>query len=142
MIGTLLLAAALGATVPQAAQRTIADANQAWLEAMKRQDAAGVAAPYADDAVFVTPTGETLHGRAAIEAFHRERFQKSARVIDGQIADDGMTLEGQLVYEWGHATLRVAGTDGKTTSATGRFLTVWSPDASGRWRIIRNLSLP
>jgi len=84
MIGTLLIATALGATVPQAAKRTIADANSAWLEAMKRQDAIGVAAPYADDAVFVTPTGETLHGRAAIETFHRERFQKSGRVVDGR----------------------------------------------------------
>jgi len=24
----------------------------------------------------------------------------------------------------------------------GRYLTVWSQDASGRWRILRNLSLP
>ena len=130
------------ATVPELARKTIAEANAAWLEAMKRQDAKAVAEPYADDAVFVTPTGDTLHGRAEIEAFHRDRFQKSGRVLDGTIEDDGLTLEGKLIYEWGHATLRVAGGGGRISEAGGRFLTVWAADSTGRWRIIRNLSLP
>ncbi len=133
---------AAGASVPAAARQTIAAANAAWLDAMKRQDAVAVAEPYSDDAIFVSPTGDAVRGRAAIEALYRERFQHSGRVVDGRIEDDGLTLEGALVYEWGHATLRVATAGGGTTTAGGRFLTVWAADASGRWRISRNLSLP
>ncbi|HZT75527.1 MAG TPA: SgcJ/EcaC family oxidoreductase [Vicinamibacterales bacterium] len=140
----LITAAALtlaADAVPEAARHTIAQANAAWLEAMKHQDAAAIAAVYGDEAIFVTPTGESLRGRAAIEAFERARFAQTGRVVDGRIEDDGLTTAGRLVYEWGHATLQIERPDDRAT-VTGRFLTVWSPDASGRWRIIRNLSLP
>jgi|SRR5581483_3728570 len=143
---TILLAALAAATgpssIPDAAAKTIAATNAAWLEAMKRQDAAAIAAIYGDDAVFVTPTGDPLRGRAAIEAFERDRFARSGRVLDGSIEDDGVTQTGAYVYEWGHATLRVAGRGAASSSVTGRFLTVWAQDAAGRWRIIRNVSLP
>lgn len=143
----LLVAAAAGGaagptTVPAAARRTIAATNAGWLDAMKRQDAPAIAAIYGDEAVFVTPTGEALRGRTAIEAFDRQRFEANGRVLDGSIGDDGLTRTGPFVYEWGHATLRVAGRDGTPHDVSGRFLTVWTAEASGRWHIIRNLSLP
>lgn len=137
----MMIATPCPADVPEVTCRTIADANAAWLQAMKRQDAAAVADAYGDDAVFVTPTGETLKGRAAIERFSRERFARTGRVIDGTIEDDGFARTGEYVYEWGHATLDVESRDGKRSRVTGRFVTVWAADARGRWRIIRNLSL-
>lgn len=136
-----LLAPAPQDSIPSAARATIAKTNAGWLEAMKRQDAAAIAAIYGDTAVFVTADGQSLRGQKTIEAFERGRFEKNGRVIDGTIEDDGLTRAGPYVYEWGHATLRVTATSGKTTSVTGRFLTVWAADANGQWRIIRNLSL-
>ncbi len=141
MLVAALLAAAAGSSIPDAARKTIDATNAAWLDAMKRHDAAAIAAIYGDDAVFVTPAGDSLRGRAAIEAFERDRFATNGRVLDGSIADDGVTRTGKYVYEWGHATLRMAGPLGSPSTVTGRFLTVWAQDASGRWRIIRNLSL-
>jgi len=135
------IAGATAADVPADARRTITETNAAWLQAMKRQDAAAIAAIYGDDAVFVTPTGEALKGRAAMERFERERFAQTGRVIDGTIEDDGLARTGAYVYEWGHAALTVERRDGKTSHVVGRFLTVWSADAHGRWHIIRNLSL-
>jgi uncharacterized protein (TIGR02246 family) len=138
----LSVAAASAPPIPVAARRTIAETNARWLAAMKRQDAAAIAAIYGDDAVFITPTGETVHGRAAIEKFERERFEHAGRVLDGTIEDEGLTRSGELVYEWGHARLRTVRADGAEGTVTGRFLTVWAADSNGRWRIIRNLSLP
>lgn len=140
--GAVGIAAADRDEVPPAVKQTIAKANNDWLTAMKAQDAAGVAAPYADDAVFVLPTGDSVQGRAAIERMSRERFARTGRVVDGTIGDDGLTRTGQYVYEWGHANLRVAAGEGRTVASGGHFLTVWAADANGRWRIIRNLSLP
>ena len=138
----LLMAPAASGAIPTAARRTITETNAAWLRAMKRQDAATIAAIYGDDAVFVTPDGQSLRGRTAIETFERGRFEKSGRVLDGTIEDDGLSASGPYVYEWGHATLRIAQSAGGAATVTGRFLTVWSADSRGRWRIIRNLSLP
>lgn len=138
----LLIAAAETAAVPAAARQAIAESNAAWLQAMKRQDAAAIAAIYGDDAVFVTATGEALRGRATLEAFERKRFEATGRVLDGTIVDDGVTRTGPFVYEWGHATLRFDRGAGSSTRSTGRFLTVWAADSKGRWRIVRNLSLP
>src|SRR5262249_36393008 len=137
-----LIGAPIADTIPAAARRTIAEANAAWLEAMKRQDASAIAAIYSDQAVFITPDGDTLRGRAAIENFERDRFLKTGRVLEGTIEDDGLTQTGPYVYEWGHATMRVARPDGTSRRVSGRFLTVWAADSRGRWRIIRNLSLP
>jgi ketosteroid isomerase-like protein len=47
-----------------------------------------------------------------------------------------------MIYEWGHAEIEMSGRANQAASrVTARYLTVWQRDASGRWRIIRNLSL-
>src|SRR5262249_2329564 len=89
------------AVISAAARRTIAETNAAWLEAMKRQDAAAIAAIYSEDAVFITAAGEALREPTAIENFERERFNATGRVVEGTIEDDGLAQTGQCVYEWG-----------------------------------------
>jgi uncharacterized protein (TIGR02246 family) len=127
--------------IPADARRTIADANSGWLRAMKSGDAAATAAPYADDAVFVTALGESVRGRSAIERLMQDRFAASGRAVDGAIQQDGLTKVGDRIYEWGHATLMLARDGAKPSEFKGRYLTVWAADAAGHWRIIRNLSL-
>lgn len=142
--GVLVLgvAIALGATdVPPGARRDIKAANDAWIPALQRQDAAALAEPYADDSVFVTATGASASGRDGIERLMRDRFA-AGRVVDGTLTQDGVRMEGALVYEWGHARLTVAGANGATSTSRGRYVTVWKRGADGRWRIWRNLSLP
>jgi uncharacterized protein (TIGR02246 family) len=154
MLTILLVAAAVQAqanitpstpstqAIPDGARADIARANDDWLPAMRRQDAQAIAEPYADDAVFVAATGESVNGRAAIAQLMRDRFSRSGRVVGGTLKQDGLIAVGSMIYEWGHADLEVAGAAGTQTSrSTGRYLTVWKPDASGHWRIIRNLSL-
>lgn len=127
--------------IPAAAQRTIEEANAAWMGAMKRADAAATVEPYADDAVFVTASGESVRGRVGIEKLMSDRFASSGHAVDGTIQEDGLTAVGTLIYEWGHVSLQLARDDGKPTESKGRYLTVWAADSAGHWRIIRNLSL-
>lgn len=129
------------ATIPQDALQTINAANKAWLPAMERQDAAAVAEPYAEDGVFVAATGETAHGRNAIEQLMRDRFAKSGRVVGGTLVQDGTAAAGSMIYEWGHADLELAREGQAPAHVRGRYLTVWQR-ISGKWRIVRNLSLP
>ncbi len=129
------------AGVPADARTTIAAANAAWLPAMKARDANAIAAPYADDGIFVAATGTVATGRDAIARLMRERFA-TGTVLSGELVQDGLTRQGTMIYEWGHATWTVAAGGKPPTQARGRYLTVWRRSAAGRWQIARNLSLP
>lgn len=128
--------------IPADARAQIARANSDWLPAVQRQDVKAIVEPYADEAVFVTATGESVKGRDAIEQLMRDRFARGGRVAGGTLRQDDLVATGTMIYEWGHADLEIGGAPGQPPAHTvGRYLTVWQRDASGRWRIIRNLSL-
>jgi len=119
------------------ARQAIDRLNADWLDAIKREDADAIAAPYDDDGVFVTATGRNVVGQLAIAALMRERFAKEGPVVAGDIVQDGLTQAGPQIYEWGHVDLRLQRSGESATQVKGRYLTVWSQDASGRWRILR-----
>jgi uncharacterized protein (TIGR02246 family) len=132
--------------VPASAAQMMAEAkpmidaaNKDWLPAMQTADAKRAAEPYAEDGIFVTKTGQVISGRAAIEQLYKDRFKAGGKVVGGQIAQNGVTVEGALIYEWGRATFEVE-RDGTRTALGGNYLTVWRRGAGGRWEIIRNLT--
>ncbi|GGF39429.1 hypothetical protein GCM10011611_52290 [Aliidongia dinghuensis] len=120
------------------AKPMIDKANKDWLPAMERQDAKELAVPYAANGIFLTATGESFVGRAAIERLYQDRFAK-ARVLDGELIEDGLTAQGPLIYEWGHARIDSEQAGQRSTRA-GAYLTVWRREPDGVWRIIRNLT--
>ena len=134
--------AADSTSVPARARAAIDSVNAAWLPALQRKDGAAIADAYADDGVLVAATGETDRGRVAIERVMREAAERVGTVLGGKLVQDGITRAGPLIYEWGHAELEIARPGAAPARVTGRYLTVWRQDGDGRWRIIRNLSLP
>ena len=130
-----------GAAVPADARSAIDASNSNWVPALKHGDAAAVAAPYADDAVFVTAQGFVVKGRDGVGQLMRSRFTQMGTVVSGSIVQDGLTVQGDLVYEWGHANVEST-KDGVKQHSGGRYLTVWKKGAGGQWQIVRNLSLP
>ena len=130
-----------GAPAPADARDAIASANADWVPALKKGDAAAVAAPYTDDALFVTAQGFVVKGRDGVAQLMRSRFAQMGTVVSGSIVQDGLTVQGNLIYEWGHATVEST-KNGVKQHSGGRYLTVWQKTAAGKWQIIRNLSLP
>jgi ketosteroid isomerase-like protein len=59
----LILTVRVDAAIPAAAPKTIAETNAAWLEAMKCQDTAAIAAIYGDEAVLITLAGSLSRSR-------------------------------------------------------------------------------
>ena len=55
---------------------TIEKLNDAWTVAFNKGDAAAVAAMYTEDAFVPPPSAEMVGGRAAIEAFWRQKAQQ------------------------------------------------------------------
>ncbi len=112
-----------------------------WLADMKAGDADRLAAPYATDAVFVTPTGRVVVGRAAIADLYRAGAASGSKVVGGGIHRDGAQPGGHgLVYEWGHGGATRHEPDGRDVTHEGSYLTVWRRDDTGAWKIVRNMA--
>lgn len=147
MIASLLFAAAVAAapqdcpTLIASAWAAIEHANGDWVRAMKARDAAAIAAPYADDGVFVLADGTEVTGRAAVEALYAKSSAASAgAIVGGGIAPKGTACNSQgLIYEWGEGELRLKGPDGAEQVRGGPYLTVWKK-LGGEWKIVRNLA--
>lgn len=127
-------------TIIASARDTIEAANSRWLPAMERGDAAAVASDYADDGVLLTANGTALRGRAAIAARYRAELAEMGQVVGGGLTQEGVTVSGGMVYEWGHGWLAFQKA-GKRHVSSGPYFTVWRRDPDGAWRILRNLVL-
>jgi uncharacterized protein (TIGR02246 family) len=135
-------AAAAVAGSPDADLRdAVRKANTEWAEAMKTGDAAVIAAPYTDGAVFVLTDGKCLQGRADIEQLYRDGFQKGGLASATKIETKSLVRDGDLAYESGYAEVGVV-RQGKPVTRGSRYLTVWQAQADGAWKILRNVVLP
>lgn len=123
------------------ARQAIEAANADWLPAMERGDAAAVAAAYASDGVLITSNGTAIRGRSAIAARYQAEIATLGRVTGGGLVQEGVTVSGGLIYEWGHGWLAFSRKDGKRRVSSGPYLTVWRRQGDGSWAIIRNLVL-
>jgi uncharacterized protein (TIGR02246 family) len=149
MASVLFVLLALAGPAPQAdraipadARAAIDKANSDWIPALEAHDAVRIAAAYADEGVFVMPDGSVVKGRDAVAQLYRDRFARMGTIVRGGIVQDGLTRQGSMIYEWGHADLELAHDGAAPTHSRGRYLTVWQKNAVGRWVITRNLSLP
>ena len=122
-------------------ERAIKKANAEWAGAMKTGDAAVIAAPYTDNAVFVGIDGACVQGKNEIEKLYRARFESAGFATSTSIRSKSLLLDGDLAYESGDAQVGFL-KDGKATVSGGRFLTVWQRQPDGGWKIVRNIVLP
>ena len=148
LTGLNLIMFASLATVVQAAaasgnaklDQAVARANSEWAAAMKTGDAAIIAAPYAEDGVFIGIDGSCIKGRPEIEKMYRDRFQSRGFAVSTKIDSRRLTLDGDLAYESGYAEISMK-KDGSTKVNGGRYFTIWQKQTAG-WKIIRNIVLP
>ncbi len=121
--------------------RAIEKANSEFTVAMKTGDAATIAAPYTENASFITIDGACIQGRTEIEKMYRDRFARSGPARSTTINSKKLVVDGDLAYESGYGEIGLL-KDGKLSINGGRFLTVWQRQANGDWKILRNVVLP
>jgi ketosteroid isomerase-like protein len=97
-----------------------------------------LSAPYAKNAVFITPDGTAIHGRTGVRTMYARR-PAEAKVLHATIHSDArVAVDPNDVYEWGSAQMRVQ-RKGKVQYVVGRYLTVWHRSGD-RWLITRNIA--
>jgi uncharacterized protein (TIGR02246 family) len=121
--------------------RAIEKANSEFIAAMKTGNAAVIAAPYSERAVFIAIDGTCTQGRTEIEKLYRARFERSGLASSTKINSKRLVVDGDLAYESGNAEIGSL-REGKLSIDRGRFLTVWQRQADGEWKILRNVVLP
>lgn len=109
--------------------------DSAWTKAMLANDAAAVAALYADDAVLVLPGSGAIKGKKAIADAYAG-WLKDVKVTEAVLMDTRYRSAGKLSTGWGSwkmTTVPKAG--GKPTTETGTFCAV-AAESKGAWKYV------
>jgi uncharacterized protein (TIGR02246 family) len=131
------------AAILATARPDIDAANSAWLPGLQHRNAAMIAAAYADSGLFIAGDGTVTRGRDAVARLYAARFPHLRTIRGGGVVHDGLTvLSPTRIVEWGHAWLEMdpAQGTGSPVRSSGQYLTVWSRETDGHWRITRNLT--
>lgn len=104
------------------------------LEAAKRGDPVGVAAMYANDAVYAVGDGPEVRGRPAIDSLEA-RGLRSATVLDVRHVTQALRRSGDLAYELGTITGSVRPAGDTARVVTFHFMAQWRYEADGAWRL-------
>jgi uncharacterized protein (TIGR02246 family) len=118
----LLIAILIAATSSAAAQRADIEAvNAKWLELFNRNDFAGVAALYAEDATALPPDSGMVKGRAAIEMMWKSIAEQTSELKLETV--DVKPLGPSAAREIGTFSLRTKGPGSQEIA--GKYVVVW-----------------
>src|SRR3954453_17875280 len=101
----------------------IEKANSEFLSAIKAGDAATIAAPYAEDGLFIMPDGSMIRGRGEIEKMYRTGFEQSGPPTSTKLNSRNVSVYDDLAYEAGDAETTLT-KEGKPLVVTSHYLTV------------------
>lgn len=111
-------------------------ANVDFAAAFNRGDAAAVAAQYTEDAQLLPPNEAAIGGRGNIEAYWKAGADAG---LSGLVLTAGeVSSEGSLAYEVGEFSIDVPGSDGKKSTAKGKYVVVWK-NVGGKWFLHRDI---
>lgn len=125
----------------KAVPKEVSGVGSRFAAAVNAKDAAKAAALYSDGGSLMVPNGETIQGRANIEAFWRALVAQNLTITTTTTA---MDASGSIGYEVGTYELSI-GTGEKATHDRGKYLNLMRREADGHWRMIVdiwNSSLP
>jgi uncharacterized protein (TIGR02246 family) len=138
MLKATLVALIFGAAMAMSTARAddISDAAaklaHGYDENYNRRDAAGMAALYATDGVLLSPGGKLIRGRAALEAYYKDRFASGAKDHESNVNEAHAMGDGG--YGLGTFAVNVRQSDGSAKRQTGNIAYIYSHGADG-WRL-------
>jgi len=108
-------------------------ANDVFMAAFNRGDAAGLAALYTEDGQMLPPNAGLMTGRPAVQAFWQAVMDmgvKSALIITGEVEDHGETA-----IEISRFKLFA---EGDQELDQGKFIVIWKR-VDGQWKLHRDI---
>jgi uncharacterized protein (TIGR02246 family) len=102
---------------------TIRRVGDDWARHWNAQELDGVVAAYAEDAVYLPPHHEAVHGRDAIREYLKAPL--SHGVSDLAFDVTYIKQQGPVAWDVGTYRMSVPAEDGTTKEDHGKYLTVW-----------------
>jgi ketosteroid isomerase-like protein len=134
----ICMALVLAFALQSSANDPFAGLRDQWARNLHGKLVEASVAEYAEDADFIDPIGNRVHGRAAI----RQLFQNITATFDSDPVFTSQRVEksGDLAYDSGtfRETLITRAT-GKRQESTGSYLTVYRHSKEGGWLIVEQV---
>jgi uncharacterized protein (TIGR02246 family) len=110
---------------------------QAFHDGVANQDAAAVAALYAEDAKLLPPNSEPCEGRAAIQAFFEGMLQMGTRSLDLEPVE--IRDEGDVTIEYGRYALGIQPDGAEAITDLGKYIVVHERQDDGSTKIVLDM---
>jgi len=110
----------------------IQSANNNFMAAFQRGDAAGVAACYTADARLLPPGGIMMTGHPAITAFWQGAMDMGIKAA--KLETKELDSRDDLAIEIGQYTLTIQPAGAEPITDIGKYVVVWKTDA-GAWKL-------
>jgi len=115
------------------AASTIRWIGDEWAQHWNAGELEGVIAAYADDAVYLPPHHEAVHGRDAIREYVKAPLGRG--VSDLAFSVTYIKQQGQIAWDVGTYRMSIPQTDGTKKEDRGKYLTVWRREGN-KWLIV------
>jgi uncharacterized protein (TIGR02246 family) len=115
-----------------AVREAIVAANEEFMDAFERGDAAGIVAMYTPDAKLLPPNSPMLRGTQAIRTFWQEAKEAGGKATKLETLE--VESHDDLAIEIGSYTLTLQTAGSGTVTDKGKYLVVWKRD-HGVWKL-------
>jgi uncharacterized protein (TIGR02246 family) len=113
-------------------RNAIISANQTFMDAFRRGDAAGVAALYTEDAKLLPPDNQMMNGPEAIQSFWQGAM--SMGIKEARLETLEVESRVDLAYEIGRYELVIQRQGGESITGIGKYVVVWK-NQDGAWKL-------
>lgn len=118
--------------------KVLAQLDDAWSASAGKRDLDQLVSFYADDAVAYPPNDKIASGRTAIRAAWAGIADPNY-ALSWKATSAGVSDGGELGFTAGTFLEITRGADGKSNTATGKFLCVWRKQKNGKWKAIHDM---
>jgi uncharacterized protein (TIGR02246 family) len=112
---------------------TISAANEVFMDAFKRGDAAGLAALYTEDGQVMPPNADFVTGQPAIQGFWQALFDMGIKEARMEIVE--VEKHGDSIMEVSKFKLLA---EGGQVLDQGKYIVIWKKEG-GQWKLYRDI---
>jgi len=128
----------LAIAVQPAADDGVSNLREQWTRNLRDKHVDASVAEYAADADFIDPSGNRVHGTAAI----RKLFQTITATFDSDLKFTSQRVETSADLTYDSGTFRetlITRATGKRQESSGSYLTVYRRSKDGAWLIVEQI---
>ncbi len=118
--------------VPENVEEVIRRTGEEWARHWNAKELEKVVEAYANDAVYLPPHHEAVHGREAIRQYLNGPLAHGVTGLEFEVTY--IRPAGDLAYDVGRYSMTVPDANGGKHRDKGKYLTVWKREG-GQWKI-------